>query len=182
MSDYMTLPGSFRQYFIDAQPSNSTLIQATRVIDRNGRAWASNKRLKKVAFITKAQGEPDPVIFHTLFEADKPCDPDQWSLSSWNCVLTGLQDHITVNKINPTEVFKRVRYSKRYNVNHILEIQADETLENLSPLNENEEEEWDMYGMRNAIAIPPFMLEALLDCEEPTAPNLARNALNRMAE
>ena len=72
MSDYMSLPGSFRQYFIDAQPSNSTLIQATRVIDRNGRAWASNKRLKKIAFITKVSGEPDPVIFHTLLETDKP--------------------------------------------------------------------------------------------------------------
>ena len=178
----MTLPGSFRQYFIDAQPSNSTLIQANRVIDRNGRAWASNKRLKKIAFITKVQGEPDPVIFHTLFEADKPCDPDQWSLSSWNCVLTGLQDNITVNKISATELFKRVRYAKRYSVHHLLEIQTEDTFVNLSPLNENENQEWDMDGMRNAIAIPPFMMEALLDCEEPTAPNLARNALNRMAE
>ena len=182
MCDYMTLPGSFRQYFIDAQPSNSTLIQANRVIDRNGRAWASNKHLKKVAFITKIQGESDPVVFHTLFETDKPCDPDQWSLSSWNCVLTGLQDHITINKINPTEVFKRVRYSKPYNVNHLLEVQTEDTFDNLSSLNQDEDPEWDMYGMRNAIVIPPFMIEALLDCEEPTAPNVARNALNRMAE
>ena len=182
MSDYMSLPGSFRQYFIDAQPSNSTLIQATRVIDRNGRAWASNKRLKKIAFITKVSGEPDPVIFHTLLETDKPCDPDQWPLSSWNCVLTGLQDHITINKINPTEVFKRVRYSKPYNVNHLLEVQTEDTFDNLSSLNQDEDPEWDMYGMRNAIVIPPFMIEALLDCEDPTAPNVARNALNRMAE
>ena len=99
----MALPGSFRQYFIDAQPSNSTLIQATRTIDRNERAWAANKRLKKVAYVTKVQGKTNPVIFHTLFETNKPCDPpDQWSLSTWKCVLSWMHDNITVNKINPT--------------------------------------------------------------------------------
>ena len=149
-------------YFAQNTSSRTSILDAHQFIIANKGNFTTAKHLKKVAFLTKTSGEPEPTVFHSIFEPPAPRNEnDPWSNKVIQCVLTGLEDTITVNKINHNALSKTITGTPRFSARRIIEADSIEAIKNLQPLQDDEEIEFTLSQARNSIFIQPQYIPVL---------------------
>ena len=176
-------PNFFLDLFTNeaAQALNDQFSAVTSGIKKNG-YWTRFKALEKVVHLTKK--DDVPLLFHSLFSApDKPKEGELFSEKELCCIMSGFYDKVELFSITPKDVFGEVVPGDRYNTNEILEAQTVQDVEKLTPLEKNVSVEFTLKSKTlQSVAVPPAMLEKLLDCGATSAKDLTLAAILALQE
>ena len=115
-------PAFFSDYYASrkSQGANDHLDKVNALIKANGRSFATYKCLKEVVHLTKVEGFPEPLAFHSLIDITQPRgNDDPFSIASWHCVLSGFKETIRVYKVNQKDLFQRVQVNNDRGGSHV---------------------------------------------------------------